>query len=106
MKSMTTNLKISNNSLHYLNLNKAQLGKKLNNSPLAISLAASKEIKAKNVYLVGFDGYEKIDKINDYSLYKENQLIFDFYRKKLNLVFLTDTTYENIDKSSIYKYLN
>ena len=78
----------------------------MNNSPLAISLAASKEIKADNIYLVGFDGYEKIDKINDYSLFQENQIIFDFYRKKLNLVFLTETTYENIDKSSIYKYLN
>ena len=65
-----------------------------------------KEMKAKNVYLIGFDGYDKINKINDYSLFKENQKIIDFYKKKLNLISLTDTIYENIKKSSIYKYLN
>tara|TARA_B100000886_G_C20377370_1_gene472384 strand:+ start:1107 stop:1298 length:192 start_codon:yes stop_codon:yes gene_type:complete len=62
-------------------------------------------LKAKNVYLIGFDGYDKIDKINDYSLYKENQKIFNFYKKKLNIISLTNTEYENIKKSSIYKYL-
>ena len=91
---------------NFLKLKKNAINNKISNSPLAISLSASKELKAKNVYLIGFDGYDKNDKINDYSLFKENQKIFDFYKNKLNLMFLTDTIYENINKSSIYKYLS
>ena len=90
---------------NFFKLKKNRISKKINNSPLAISLSASSELKAKNVYLIGFDGYDKIDKINDYSLYKENQKIFNFYKKKLNIISLTNTEYENIKKSSIYKYL-
>jgi len=91
---------------NFLKLKKNGINNKISNSPLAISLSATKELKAKNVYLIGFDGYDKNDKINDYSLFKENQKIFDFYKNKLNLMFLTDTIYENINKSSIYKYLS
>ena len=49
---------------------------------------------------------EKLNKINDYSLYNENQKIFDFYKNKLNLISLSDTSYENVKKSSIYQYIN
>ena len=93
------------NSSNFYRLKKNCYDKKINNSPLSIALSAAQELKAKKIYLVGFDGYEKINKINDYSLFSENQKIFDFYKKKLNLIFLTDTMYENIKKSSIYKYL-
>ena len=91
---------------NFYKLKKNNIDKNINNSPLAIALSASQELKAQNVYLVGFDGFEKINKINDYSLFNENQKIFNFYSKKLNLLFLTDTIYENIKKSSIYQYLN
>mgnify|MGYP001294986426 CR=1 FL=1 len=94
--------KVSN----FFKLKKNELDKKINNSPLAISLAAAQEIKAKNIYLVGFDGFEKNDKINDYSLFKENQNILNFYKSKLKLISLTDTIYENLLKSSIFKHLN
>ena len=62
-------------------------------------------MNAKKVFLLGFDGFEKINKINYYSLFNENQKILNFYRKKLNMIFLTDTIYENVNKSSIYKFL-
>ena len=91
-------------NFHKLKTN--SLDKKINNAPLAIALSAAKEVNAKNVFLIGFDGYEKLDKINDYSLYNENQKIFNFFKKKLNLISLSDTTYENVKKSSIYKYIN
>jgi 4-hydroxy 2-oxovalerate aldolase len=91
-------------NFHKLKVN--NLDKKINNAPLAISLSAAKQINAKNVFLIGFDGYEKLNKINDYSLYNENQKIFDFYKNKLNLISLSDTTYENVKKSSIYQYIN
>ncbi|MAS50377.1 MAG: hypothetical protein CL712_00350 [Chloroflexi bacterium] len=90
---------------NFYKLKKNYLEKNINNSPLAISLAASKEMKAKKVFLLGFDGFEKINKINNYSLFSENQKILNFYRNKLNMIFLSDTIYENVNKSSIYKFL-
>ena len=94
------------NLTNFLQLTKNKVDKKLSNSPLSISLSATSELKGKNIYLVGFDGYEQSSKINDYSLYNENQQILDFYKKKLNLISLTDTTYEGIQKHSIFQYLN
>jgi len=91
-------------NFHKLKVN--NLDKKINNAPLAISLSAAKQIDAKIVFLIGFDGYEKLNKINDYSLYNENQKIFNFYKNKLNLISLSDTSYENVKKSSIYQYIN
>ena len=43
--------------------------------------------------------------INNYSLFNENQKILNFYRNKLSMIFLSDTIYENVNKSSIYKFL-
>ena len=91
---------------NFYKLKKNNLEKKINNSPLAISLAASKEMRAKKVFLIGFDGFEKVNKINNYSLFNENQKILNYYKNKLNMFFLSDTIYENIKKSSIYKFLS
>ena len=87
-------------------LKKNEIDKKINNSPLALSLAAAQEMNAKYVYLIGFDGFEKNNKINDYSLFNENQNIINFYKSKLNMISLTDTIYENLKKSSLFKFLN
>lgn len=95
--------KILNN---FFKLRKNKIDKKINNSPLAISLAAAHEMSAKYVYLIGFDGFENNNKINDYSLFNENQNIFNFYKSKLNMISLTDTIYENLKKSSLFKLIN
>ena len=55
--------------------------------------------------MIGFDGFNKIDKINDYSLFNENQKILNFYDNKLNMIFLSETSYDVKNKSSIFKYL-
>ena len=96
---------LPSNLSNFYKLKKNSYNKKINNSPLSIALSVAQEVKAQKIYLIGFDGYEKVNKINDYSLFNENQKILDFYSKKLNLIFLTDTIYENVKKSSIYKYL-
>ena len=94
------------NLKNFFRLKQNKIDKKLSNSLLSISLSAALELKGKNIFLVGFDGYDQANKINDYSLHNENQRIINFYKKKLNLIFLTDTIYENIKKSSIFQYLN
>ncbi len=90
---------------NFFKLKKNILNKKINNSPLAISLAAAYEVKAKKIFLIGFDGFNKVNKINDYSLFNENQKIINFYENKLNMIFLSETSYEAKNKSSIFKFL-
>tara|TARA_B100001063_G_scaffold184357_1_gene174023 strand:- start:970 stop:1656 length:687 start_codon:yes stop_codon:yes gene_type:complete len=90
---------------NFFKLKKNILSKKINNSPLAISLAAAKEINAKKIFLIGFDGFNKSDKINNYSLFNENQKIINFYDKRLNMVFLSETSYDVKNRTSIFKYL-
>ena len=90
---------------NFYKLKKNILSKNINNSPLAISLAAAHEIDAKKIFLIGFDGFNKIDKINDYSLFNENQKILNFYDNRLNIIFLSETSYDVKNRSSIFKYL-
>jgi 4-hydroxy 2-oxovalerate aldolase len=97
---------LPNNLKKIFQLKKNKIDKNISNSLLSISLAATLELGAKNIFLVGFDGYNHTNKINDYSLNTENQKIINFYRKKIDLIFLTDTIYENIEMNSIFQYLD
>ena len=92
-------------TINFYKIKKNILSKKVNNSPLAISLALAHEINAKKIFLVGFDGFKETDKINDYNLFNENQKILNFYDNRLNLIFLSETTYDTKNKTSIFKYL-
>jgi 4-hydroxy 2-oxovalerate aldolase len=65
-------------------------------------LLASKILKSKKVFLIGFDGFTQSD--NYYNVFKENQNIIDIYQKKLSIVSLTKTKY-SINTESIYSYL-
>ena len=97
---------LPNNLKKIFRLKKNKIEKNISNSLLSISLSASLELNAKNIFLIGFDGYNHTNKINDYSLNNENQKIINFYKKKLNLIFLTDSIYENVKKNSIFQYLD
>ena len=90
---------------NFYKLKKNILSKKINNSPLAISLAAAQEINAKKIFLIGFDGFNKTDQINNYSLFNENQKIINFYDRKLSMIFLSETSYDVKNRTSIFKYL-
>jgi len=90
---------------NFFKLKKNILSKKINNSPLAISLATAKEINAKKIFLIGFDGFNKTNNINNYSLFNENQKIINFYDKRLSMIFLSETSYDVKNRSSIFKYL-
>ena len=97
---------LPSNLKKFFRLKKNKIEKDISNSLLSISLSGSLELNGKNIFLVGFDGYNYTNKINDYSLNSENQKIINFYKKKLNLIFLTDTIYENVEKNSIFQYLD
>ena len=73
-------------------------------SPLSISLEISKLLNAKNIYLVGYDGYNELKTKKDLYLMNENQEIINSFDKKL--IFLTPTNYKNIIQKSIYRAIN
>ncbi|MFV0237934.1 MAG: aldolase catalytic domain-containing protein [Flavobacteriales bacterium] len=74
-------------------------------SHFAIALQLALELKTKEVYLVGFDGY--IDNVSqkEIELSNENEyLIKKFSKLNIPLVSLTETQY-SIDTKSIYSFL-
>lgn len=76
-------------------------------SPLTISIQTALDLEVENIYLIGFDGYDKMLNQNQHQLTFENQNIFDDLKelKSINACFLTPTKYKNILIKSIYSYL-
>ena len=69
-----------------------------------ISLELAKKISNKKVFLIGFDGYENSNDINEIQLFNENDHLFKSI-PNLELRSLTPTTYKNLIADSIYSYL-
>ncbi|MBN9297983.1 MAG: aldolase catalytic domain-containing protein [Filimonas sp.] len=75
-------------------------------SPLALSLQAAAALQAKNIYLIGFDGYVEEELSANIDLLYENQGIIDAAQKQgLTLKSLTPTRYSNIEQLSIFRFL-
>ena len=77
---------------------------KVNNCSL--SLQVVKNLSCKTIFLVGFDGYEKSNKVYEIELFNENDSLFKLLNEnKIELRSLTPTTYKNIIIDSIYSYI-
>ena len=72
-------------------------------SPLAVSLEITLKIKAKNIYIIGFDGYKNLDINKNYYLSTENQYLIDEFTARKKLISLTPTLYSNISIQSVYQ---
>ena len=75
----------------------------------AISIQAALEIQAKNVYVIGYDGYPgKMLSERDMALNKENESLFRSYRSVAGkkLISLTPTAYDELDVQSIYQMIS
>jgi 4-hydroxy 2-oxovalerate aldolase len=97
--------KVNSNIIHKINfyeLEKIKFIKKYNDAPLTISLQISLDIKAKNVYLVGFDGYSELKSKKELYLMQENQEIIDSFTAKREMTILTPSKYKNLKQKSIY----
>jgi 4-hydroxy 2-oxovalerate aldolase len=103
---VTSPIPIKNNNLKNINCYKLENidFTKYNDSPLSISLEISKLLNAKKIYLVGFDGYNKLKSKKELYLMNENQEIINNFNRKL--IFLTPTNYKNVVQKSIYKVIN
>jgi 4-hydroxy 2-oxovalerate aldolase len=90
-------------------LNQTIFNEDLQDSHLAVTLQAAIELGAKEIYLIGFDGYAP-SQLNEKEafLMEENQIILNFFiEKKSNVVIqsLVPTEYQNINIKSIYSII-
>lgn len=78
-----------------------------NDSPLVIAIQLAINLKAKNIYLIGFDGYDTNINKNQFKLVQENQNVFlDLLNiEKIETCSLTPSKYEKLKYSSIYSLL-
>ena len=76
-------------------------------SPLAIAIQLAINLKAKNIYFIGFDGYDTNIKKNQLKLVQENQNVFLDLLKldDIHVLSLTPTNYEKLKHSSVYSLL-
>lgn len=77
-------------------------------SPLVIAIQTALDLGVKQIYLVGFDGYNTTINSTQFTLAQENQKIFnDILKiKEINVLTLTPTKYENVEVKSIYSLIS
>ena len=69
-------------------------------SPALMALVTANLVKAKNLFLVGFDGYEILTQ-TEQVLFNETETIFNVFKSEKDIISLTPTKY-NIEQSSVY----
>lgn len=80
---------------------------KLKDTHTSLALQTARELKVKEVYMVGYDGYANtLMDTKSQELFKENEYLFEKGKSAgLELVSLTPTMYESINHSSVYASL-
>jgi len=72
----------------------------------AVVLQVVKELDAKTIYIVGYDGYHGEFNAQQMELFTENEsLFFEMKEKGLPLCSLTPTAYQNLNAQSIYELI-
>lgn len=89
-------------NINFKELDKIEFINNYTDSSLAIGLQIAVELKAKNIYLIGFDGYKNIISSKESILQKETQEIISYFTKSRKLISLTNSVYKNILFKSIY----
>lgn len=89
-------------------LNEVSFTKLVSDSHTAIALQATKLMKAKTVYFVGYDGYQGGSIAQkDQELFTENTKLFeDALQYDLNCISLTPTKYGALASSNVYQFIS
>lgn len=76
-------------------------------SPLALAIQTAIDLGAKDVYLVGFDGYDVNINQNQFVIANENQQVIDaaVSMEDVSVKTLTPTKYKNLEIVSLYSLL-
>ena len=88
-------------------LPKIEFTKASNDSPLATAIQLAIDLNVKNIFLIGFDGYDTKINNSEFKLVQENQnIFFDLLKiEKISVKSLTLSKYQNLKYSSIYSQL-
>jgi 4-hydroxy 2-oxovalerate aldolase len=88
-------------------LSKVDFTGKYTDSHTALALQTTISLKAKSVYLAGYDGYQDTSlSQNELDLTDENEYLFQLYNNSFTkLVSLTSCTYKNLQYTSLYAHL-
>ena len=73
-----------------------------------VALQTALALKAKNVFIVGYDGYKgEVLSDKEMELSRENRTLFEDFTKEtgINLISLTPSNYKSLEVKSIYQYL-
>lgn len=88
-------------------LAKVDFTENFKDSHTALALQSILELGLKEVYCVGYDGYEGNISKKEQELFLENEYLFCLIKPKLlNLISLTETNYAELSSSSVYAELN
>ena len=74
-------------------------------SPLYMSIKIAQNLRASEMYLVGYDGYDFDAQGNTYNLMEENQSVIDYFKDRCDLCSLLPTKYRHIQEKSLYSML-
>lgn len=75
-------------------------------SPLALAIQSAIDLKARKIYLYGFDGYLVQENQAQFDLFNENQQIIDkALEHGIQLISLTPTRYRNLKEVSIFRII-
>lgn len=88
-------------------LSKIEFTSKSVDSPLSIGVQAALDLGCKDIYMLGFDGYDTTRDKNQVKLAEENHNIIDdlLSLDGVSVVSLTPSNYNNITCRSIYSFL-
>lgn len=87
-------------------LAKVDFTEKFKDSHTALALQSALELGLKDVYCVGYDGYQGDISQKEQELYMENEYLFNLSKKHLSsLISLTSTSYSQLTPSSVYAEL-
>ena len=81
--------------------------KATSDSPMAIAIQTALDLGAKEIYLVGFDGYDVNINQNQFVIAQENQQVLDdaICIEGVSVKTFTPTKYKNIETVSLYSFL-
>lgn len=87
-------------------LEKISFSDNYHDSPLAVSIQIALNLQAKNIYLIGFDGYNTNIDPTKFELIQENQYLIDkLLQTSVKAEAWTLTNYKNIQQVSLFAYL-
>ena len=98
----------SSNLENVFELSDVNFTDKYQDSHTALALETARELGCTQAFLAGYDGYSGLSMgRKEKGLFKENEYLFNQLKNNgISLVSVTETQYEGMVQTSLYKFLN